>query len=206
MSRKGRMLVLFSGKKDDFNRVVKIAMMNPVEDIELLHISGFNAHSAPDFPRDVVFDLYRNARNIVGCYICDGTELANYLRKICRSTEYMGQCLRCQLTLNLVNVFFIKKEGYDQMVCVSPQFDCRLYQIPAESILDDPKYFGWNYPVTDYGIASEEVSQRCIFDSCIEINPDITMSEESMISFCHDLIDSGILEKLTFEEAYLLPF
>ena len=205
MTDNGRVLLLFSGTRNAFNSVLRIAEMNK-RDIDLLHVYGINSHGIKDFPQDVVFDFFRRARNIVGCYCCDASQLREYIRVNGRSAVYTTQCQYCQLTLNLILAHFIKEKGYERVIYCSPQFDGRLYQIPVEMILDKTEFVNWQYPITDYGIASEEVVRRCILDTSIELDNSLTMDEKDLRLFCKGMIDSCILEGLTIEEADLLPF
>ena len=205
MTDNGRLLLLFSGTRNAFNSVLRIAEMTN-KDIDLLHVNGINSHGIKGFPQDVVFDLFKRAMNIVGCYYCDASELRDYIRANGRSVVYTAQCQYCQLTLNMILAHFIKENGYERVIYCSPHFDRRLYQIPIEMILDKTEFMNWHYPIIDYGVASEEVVQRCLLDTCSELDNSLTMDAENMRQFCKGMIDSGILERLTIEEADLLTF
>ena len=206
MKDERRVLLLFSGTGGDFNRVQKIAGMDRRTDFDLLHVSGINGHSLQTFPLDIFYDIYRNAKNIVGLYTCDGHELGRYIRENCRSVTRTAMCQCCQMGLNALLARLIKEKGYKRVIYCSPQFDRKLYRIPVDMILDETEYADWQYPVTDYGIVSREVRQKCICDTRTEMDPDLLMDEKSMREFCTGIIDSGILDRLSMEEAEVLPF
>lgn len=199
-------VLLVSGTGRSFNGAVATAKMNEKMDFVLLHIRGINHHSAEDFPQDIAIESFEKAPNIIGCYSCDASELGEYMRKRNRSYKISILCQHCQLALSLVRAWFIKEKGYEKVICCSPQFDRRLYQISSEMILGEAEYVCWQYPITDYGIVSREVSQRCLCDTSVDLDDDLTMDEESMKGFCQDVIDSGILDRLSFEKTELWPF
>ena len=206
MSDTNRILLLFSGTRNDINRVLKIAGSVPETAVDLLHIRGLNAHSAPDFPQDVYMDLCRNAANIDRCFCCDGSELRRYLKENDRYDVFTRRCQRCQLLLHLVLAGFIAEKKYERTIWCSPQFDRRIYQSSAGLILGDAEYLCWHYPISDQGIASGESGQRCICDTVLDLDPDLFIDEENMREFCSGIIASGILQRLSMEEAEILPF
>ena len=206
MNSTKRTLLLFSGTRNDFNRVIKISGMEWGTDIDLLHVGGINRYGLRDFPQDMIFDLFRRARNIVGCYFCDARELGEHIKENGKYAVLTGRCQYCQMALNLLLAYFIKEKGYNRVIYCSPQFDRRLYQNSAGLFLNDVEFRNWYYPITDYGVVSGEVDQRCICDTIRDMDPDLLMDENSMKEFCKGIIDSGILSRLSMEEAELLPF
>ena len=206
MNDNGRMLLLFSGSRNDFNRVLRIAELDPDTDIDLLHIRRFSCYSAEDFPQDVIWELFSRARNIVGCYYCDGLKLQKYARVDGRSMIFGDRCQYCQLVLNMVLATCIRKYGYKKVIWCSPLLDDRLYKIPMELILPDAEYLSWDFPISDYGIASTEVDHRYVFDTVFTLAKDRLMQEKFMQKFCQGVIDSGVLDELSMEEADLSVF
>ena len=205
MNRIGRGLLTYSGKKDDFNRIQKIVSMDDNTDFDLLYVKGINRHSVNGFPEDMVYEFYRRAGNIVGCYSCDGSEVGKYMRDNIRLFGFTS-CLACQMSLNLILCHFIASGEYDRVFYCNPRFPHSLYRIPVSLYFEDAMFREWQYPIMDYSICSLGVNQRCIRDTSIDIDPFLIKDEKRMKEFCQGIVDSGMLDRLSMEEAYTIPF
>ncbi|MBR2827590.1 MAG: hypothetical protein IKE78_08855 [Erysipelotrichaceae bacterium] len=206
MNKTRRELLLIDCSKDSINEALHIAGMDRTVDYDLLYVSGVDRYGLREFPLDIVFDIYRNAKNIVGCYNCDGKELGKYIREKSRTAVYAFGYQYRKMGLTLLQAYHIRKGKYDRVIHCSPHFERRLYETPADMILKKVKYIDWTYPITDYGIIPGDIDPRYIYD----INPDMScylpMDDSSMRDFCREIIDSGILDRMTMEEADMLPF
>lgn len=206
MTRNQRGLLLAALERNDNNRVLHIAGMDRNTEYDLLYVSGLCGKTAEEFPHQMVYELYRRADNIVGCYICDGHEVGEYLNRRSKAAAYWYRRQYCLLAHNLILGKFIKEKDYDRIFYCSPDTDLDFYRIPGEMTMGEAELVRWRYPILDYGLASAEINQRSLCDFCPMIDPDATMSSAEMRDFCNWIIDQGALDRLDMEEPELLPF
>ena len=194
---KKKILVPFSGTRNDVNRV--IALANKYEDyrFDLLHVRNFNHHTARYFPTDVLDKLYFHCENIGECYSCSGAELAAFLKDHGDYSFPLAHCQYCQIGLNMITAHFIKKRGYEEIVNCSPLFDSNLCLLPALTVLEDFKSVSWSDPVMDWRSVSRKVKQRCLRNSCLGWDNDKTMPVNEIVDTCNRIMATGILERMT---------
>ena len=195
-----KILLLFSGTQNDANRVIMLANRYKGTHIDLLHVKGINRHEAKTFPRDVMYEIISTAPNIIDCYSCNAAKLGEYLKENADRSVRLGDCQRCQIALHLILAHFIHEKGYDEILPVGPLFDERLCSVPAALFLDDPAFPHWEYPVPDYRILSKSVDPYCIRDSVQAWDSRSTMSVESILQLCRDIVVGGFLSRLSMKE------
>lgn len=189
-------LLSYSGSRNDNNHNIEIINMYRNSRVGLLRVRNFNKHGTGYFPTDTLDKLAFHCENRIDCYSVDGGKLAEFLRGNADHSYPLASCQYCQIGIELIKDYFIKKKGYDQLLHYGPLFDERLCKEPAYMVLDHPEFVRWDDPVLDYRIVSHEVEQHCLRNSCLGWDKSWTMPLETIREVCRMVLESGILDRM----------
>ena len=141
MNRENENIILMPINKPDYSleHIRKIIGINEGKTIDLLHIAGVDSGESDYFPLEELSEIAAEIPAINNCYRCDVSELVESLRKTIDQKYLLADYQLRHIILILVWVLFIKKRRYAEVIYYSPYSDYRLNEIPAKTILHDPK-------------------------------------------------------------------